>query len=140
MQKQNELRMLDLEIAKRRKEMKLLELDTQKARMSAAAIDKRFDANDVDFGVNTDSEQEAQREIEMRASLGYEKHLDKESLEGTYYRLPEKEAVAPGADAGFLSAVSKEDLAQAVRETKAIGPIKNGLKGYFAKKLVGDMR
>ena len=44
------------------------------------------------------------------------------------------------SESGFLSAVSKEDLAQAVRETKAIGPIKNGLKGYFAKKLVGDMR
>jgi len=32
------------------------------------------------------------------------------------------------------------ELSQAYRESKAISPIKNSLKGYFAKKLVNDMR
>ena len=32
------------------------------------------------------------------------------------------------------------ELSQAYRESKAISPIKNSLKGYFAKKLVKDMK
>ena len=39
-----------------------------------------------------------------------------------------------------LTEEHKAEITQAYREQKAINPIKNSLKGFFAKKLVSDMK
>ena len=139
LQKQKELLNLDKEIARKKKEMQLLEKQSSEKKTQAEHVDRQFNANNVDFGVNDDSESEQQKQINMVNSLNYDKELDKEALEGTYYRLPEQPEQT-GADAGFLSALSKEDLAVAVKERRAMIPIKNGLKVFFAKRLVADMK
>ena len=41
---------------------------------------------------------------------------------------------------GFLSNVTKEDVKQAVKESKAIDIIKNYLKTFFAKRKVAEIR